>query len=101
MMGFVGQAQLFIMLALGIGGFILELWALLHCVRMNSRSFPAADKRTKNFWLLVTAIAAMVGFIAIPFRGGNLLLMIIAIVPAGIYLTDVRPAVERYGGKQR
>ncbi|MPV37230.1 DUF2516 family protein [Georgenia subflava] len=91
--------QQYVMLALSLVLFALELWALIDAARRPSAAFVAADKRTKNFWLVLTGIAAAIGFISIPLQGGGFsFLQFAAVVPAGIYLADVRPAVSSYGG---
>jgi hypothetical protein len=97
------QVLLFLVLALVLFG--VEVWALIDCARRPAGAFLAAGKRTKRFWLLLTGAAAAVGFIAIPpplglglFTG---FLQFVAVVPAGVYLADVRPAVSGYGGGRR
>ena len=57
----------------------------------------AAGKRTKNLWVAVTAVAAVLGFVFV----FNVLgfLSILAIVAAGFYLADVRPALRRVTGR--
>lgn len=97
------QVLLFLVLALVLFG--IEAWALIDCARRPAGAFLAAGKRTKRFWLVLTAAAAAVGFIAIPpplgvglFSG---FLQFFAVIPAGVYLADVRPAVSSYGGGRR
>ncbi len=97
------QVLLFLVLALVLFG--VEVWALVDAARRPAGAFLAAGKRTKRFWLLLTGAAAAVGFIAIPpplglglFTG---FLQFVAVVPAGVYLADVRPAVSSYGGGRR
>ncbi|MGL5910535.1 MAG: DUF2516 family protein, partial [Phycicoccus sp.] len=53
-------------------------------------------KRTKNFWLLVTGVAVLVGFVAL---GGVGFLAILAIIAAGVYLADVKPALDQVTGR--
>ncbi|WP_330998420.1 DUF2516 family protein [Georgenia yuyongxinii] len=98
------QVLLFLVLALVLFG--IEAWALIDCARRPAGAFLAAGKRTKNFWLVLTAAAAVVGFIAVPpplglgLLGGGFL-QFFAVIPAGVYLADVRPAVSNYGGGRR
>lgn len=96
------ELQQLVMFLLGLALFGIEVWALVDAARRPAAAFVSAGKRTKNFWLLLTGIAAAVGFIGIPFGGGSVgFLAFIAVVPAGVYLADVRPAVRGYGGGRR
>ncbi|MFH5821831.1 DUF2516 family protein [Georgenia sp. AZ-5] len=91
--------QQYVMLALALVLFGIEVWALVDAARRPAAAFVAAGKRTKNFWLVLTGVAAAVGFVGI---GGSVgFLQFIAVVPAGVYLADVRPAVSGYGRGQR
>ena len=104
-MGIIGSLQLLLFLALALGAFGVEVWALVHALRQPAGAFTAAGKRTKNFWTLVLAANVALGFVAIPppigigLLGG--FLAIILVLPAAIYLTDVRPAVSGYGRGRR
>jgi uncharacterized membrane-anchored protein len=96
--------QYLILLALGVGAFALEVWALVDALRQPSSAFVAAGKRTKPFWLAIVGVAAALGFLALPFGGGGFssplgFLSIIAVVAAAVYLTDVRPAVRQMRGR--
>ncbi|RPF27350.1 DUF2516 family protein [Georgenia muralis] len=96
----LGNVQLLIFLLLAVIMFALEVWALVDAATRPAPAFLAADKRTKNFWLALTGVAAAIGFIAIPpplglgLMGG--FLQFVAVVPAAVYLADVRPAVRGY-----
>lgn len=96
---------MYLFVALALVGVALEVWALVHALRTPAASFTAADKRTKNFWGVILAVATAVGFLGIPPPLGvspvPVLFVLIAVVPAGIYLADVRPAVTRYSGRGR
>lgn len=102
-MGIIGNLQFYLFLLLALAAFLVEVWALVHALRQPAQAFTYAGKRTKNFWLLVLAVNVALGFIALPpfgpLSGG--FLSIILIVPAAIYLTDVRPAVSGYGRGRR
>ncbi len=103
-MGVIGGIQNVLFVVLTLVGLGLEVWALVHAVMTPARSFEAADKRTKVFWVAVLAGAALVGFLSIPPPIGQsvlpVFLALIAVVAAGIYLADVRPAVTRYRGRR-
>ena len=64
--------------------------ALQHLARL------AAGKRTKQIWTIVTGVAALLGFLTL---GNPLnLFALLGVVGAGIYLADVRPALQALGG---
>lgn len=90
-----GTQQL-LTLGLGIAVFLMMLWAWVDCLRTRPDAFVAAGKRTKPLWLALTSVAMILGFIFItnPFNLFNL----IAIIAAGVYLADVRPAVKSVRG---
>jgi hypothetical protein len=89
-----------VLLVLGIAAFGLEAWALVDAVRRPAGAFVAAGKRTKTFWVAITAVAAAIGFVSLPFVDLGFL-GILAVVGAAVYLADVRPAVRQYGGGPR
>ncbi len=95
----VNDAQGWIVLLLGLAALALQLWALVDCALTRAEAFVAADKRTKPVWLLITGLAVLVGFVFYtnPFTLFNLL----AVVGAGVYLSDVRPAVRAVGRGRR
>lgn len=66
----------------------LTLWALVDAAIRPARVFVAAEKRTKQFWLAVLAVATLAAYIRV--------FTFIAIVAALVYLLDVRPAVRSY-----
>lgn len=98
-MSFIWQAQSLIFLLLSIAALVLSLVALIHAAVTKPDVFVRADKRTKLFWLAITGGSALLSFLSIPGGAGrgSLLLMILPLVGAGIYLTDVRPALKEYG----
>jgi len=101
----LGLLQTYLFVALALALFAVEAWALIDLLRRPSVAFTAAGKRTKTFWGLIVGAAAVVGLIAIPpplglgLLGGGFL-MFVAVVPAGIYLADVRPAIEPYSRRR-
>lgn len=98
-MHFIGSVQSVIILVLGIAAFAVEIFALVDAARHRADAYVAASKRTKNFWLVVTGAAALIGFVFIwsPLN----FIGIIAIVAAGVYLADVRPALQQVSGRRR
>ena len=91
------EAQNLLQVVVGVAVFGMMLWALIDCARTRGDAFAAAGKRTKQFWLLITAGATLLGFISIgrPLSIFN----IIAVVGAAVYLADVRPAVRGVLGR--
>lgn len=93
----LGEAQFYVTLVLTIAALAVEVFAFVHALKTRPDAFVAAGKRTKNFWLAVTGVASLLGFISLT-RGFDFL-AIIGIVAAGVYLADVRPAVESVQGR--
>lgn len=105
---FVGaiSAQLILFLVFFAVIFLLCAWALVDCALRPQRAFPAAGKRTKTFWLAITAAATVVGFLAVPLGvvPSSSLFQFLAVVGAVggvVYLVDVRPAVAPYSRRRR
>ncbi|MBO3747292.1 DUF2516 family protein [Streptosporangiaceae bacterium NEAU-GS5] len=91
-----------IFLLLGLAAFVMTVIALFHAIRTPPRSFAVAGKQTKQLWLIILGFAALftfaaaVGYIAILGSGG--IFVIAAVIASGIYLADVKPAVNEYRG---
>lgn len=98
-MGLLDAAQYYVIVALSIGALAVEGYALVDCVRRRPDAFAAAGKRTKNFWLVVTGVAAAVGFVTLGDPRALGLLGIAAIIAAGVYLADVKPALDQVTGR--
>ena len=96
-MQILGQAQNTIVLLLSVVALGVEGFAVFDCVRRRPDAFVAAGKRTKQFWLLVTGVALLVGFVSL--GNGLGLLSIVSIIAAGVYLADVRPALDQVTGR--
>jgi hypothetical protein len=92
--------QQYLYLALGFVALGIEVWALTDCVRRPGSAFEAAFKRTKGFWLALTAGAVVVGLLStLSSRGGFNLFQLVAIIAACVYLADVKPAVSQTSGR--
>lgn len=98
-MDLLGTTQYWIVVVLSVGALGVEVYAFVDCVRRRADAFSAAGKRTKNFWMLVTGVAMLFGFISLMAFPG--LLAIIAVIAAGVYLADVKPALDQVMGKGR
>ncbi len=98
-MNVIGAVQYWIAVVLSVAAFALEAWAFVDALRRRPDAFAAAEKRTKGFWLAVTGVCALVGFAFLMQLGS--LLGLLAIIGAGVYLADVKPALDRVMGKGR
>lgn len=98
-MNFLGHAQVWVLGALAIVIFVVQVIALGDAARRPARAFTAEGKQTKNLWLVILAIAAVLGFLGLPpaFVTAGSFLNLIALAPALIYWYGVRPAIKPYG----
>jgi Protein of unknown function (DUF2516) len=96
-MNLISSAQNVVVLVLGVAALGLEVFALVDALRHRPDAYAAAGKRTKQFWTIITGIAALIGFVTL-FSPLNLF-GILAVVAAAIYLADVRPALQRVTGR--
>ena len=92
-----GSIQALILFAFGLGSLGLSLFGLIDALRNRPDAFTAAGKRTKNFWLVVLGVAVALSFYSVlsPFS----LPWILAVVGAGVYAADVRPALRKVMGR--
>ena len=91
-----GALQNSIVLLLTLAALGVEIYAVVDCIRRRPDAFTAAGKRTKGFWTAVTGVAVLLGIVAV---GGLGLIGIIAIIAAGVYLADVKPALDQVMGR--
>src|SRR5450631_2788195 len=89
--------QSLILFAFGVGALGLSVFGLVDALRHRPDAFTAAGKRSKNFWLVVLGIAVALSFYSVlaPFS----LPWIFAVVGAGVYAADVRPALRKVMGR--
>jgi len=79
-----------------LAAFVIELWAFIDVIRRPAAAFLAAGKQTKQIWLIISGVAAVLG-LAFAFYGGiTNFLAVVAFVAAAIYHVDVRPKVKEY-----
>lgn len=91
--------QLYLLVTITVALLAVEVYALVDALRRPAGAYPSAGKRTKNFWAGILAIGAVLGFVGLypPLGGGFLgLAVLFAVIPAMIYLSDVRPAIGGY-----
>jgi hypothetical protein len=82
------------LLSLGVRAF-----ALVDAALRPAAAYPAANKLTKNGWLLILGLALAVGLVGM---GGFVGLFNIAgLIAAIVYLVDVRPAVRAISPPRR
>jgi len=67
---------------------VLTIWALVDAGMRSPGAFVAAEKQTKQFWVILLIVAALAAYIR--------LFTFIAIIATLVYLLDVRPAVRAY-----
>jgi Protein of unknown function (DUF2516) len=79
-----------------LAAFGVELWAFVDVIRRPAAAFLAVGKQTKQIWLIISGVAAVLG-LAFAFYGGiTNMLAVVAFVAAAIYLVDVRPKVKEF-----
>ncbi|MEU0519863.1 DUF2516 family protein [Streptosporangium sp. NPDC006007] len=87
---------------LSIIAFGMSAWALFHSVRTPARAFAITGKQSKKLWLIILSLATLFSFAsAVGYFGSGLgqlnLFAIAAVIAAGVYLADVKPAVSEIG----
>jgi hypothetical protein len=83
--------------ALGLAAFVVEAWAFIDAIRRPGQAFVATGKQTKQLWLIILGVAAVVGLYGAVYGVGPVsILPVAAFVAAAIYLADVRPKVKEF-----
>lgn len=72
-------------LVIFFGMVLVKLYALIDASSRPAAAFTYHDKKTKQFWIVVLALALASTFLGF--------LSIIGLVAALVYLVDVRPAI--------
>ena len=84
-------------LALGAAAFIVEAWAFIDAITRPGQAFVATGKQTKQLWLIILGVAAVVGLAGAVYGvGPTSILPVAAFVAAAVYLADVRPKVKEF-----
>ncbi len=87
-------------LAVLIACAIIEVVAFAHCLSQRADAFPVVGSLSKPAWLAILAGAALVTICTINPRidssgsSGFSIFSFIAIIAAGVYMLDVRPAIK-------
>jgi hypothetical protein len=100
----IGNLQLYVLIALAVVVFVVQVYALVDALRRPARGFTSEGKLTKPIWLLILGVATAIGFLGLPplMVTSRSFLNLIACVAAIVYLVDVRPRLQPYGtGKGR
>lgn len=101
----IATVQVVVLLALYLAVLVMCVIALADAARRPASAFTTSGKRTKGFWLVVLGIATAVAFVAVPYPVGiggmGFFIAGIAAAAAGVYLADVRPAIDPYSGRGR
>lgn len=79
-----------------LAAFAIELWAFIDVIRRPAAAFLAAGKQTKQIWLIISGVAAVLGLAFAYYGGITQILAVVAFVAAAIYHVDVRPKVKDY-----
>ncbi|ASN40528.1 MAG: DUF2516 family protein [Paeniglutamicibacter terrestris] len=88
----------YLMLALGVVAVVLAVMALADAVRRPAANFQRENKRTKQFWMGMSAAATLVCLLSLFSGGGGGMFQLIGACIACVYLADVKPAVSGKGG---
>ncbi|WP_116114956.1 DUF2516 family protein [Austwickia chelonae] len=92
------SAQAWVVLLLGVAALAMELYAFIEAVRYPAATYSAAGKLTKAAWVGITGVAVLIGFAAVQQVFG---IGLLAVVAAGVFLADVRPAIRQYHRPRR
>jgi hypothetical protein len=86
---FVVESGITLVMALVL--FVLKAFAFLDALSRPDQVFPAADRQTKKFWLLILGLFLVEHIIFWQVIG---LLSLIGTIAALVYVLDVRPTVR-------
>ncbi|MCM3553763.1 MULTISPECIES: DUF2516 family protein [Janibacter] len=95
-MNTVAMIQGLVVMGLGVIAVAIEVYALAHAATQRADAFVAAGKQTKPIWLGILAVAVLLGVATF---GGLGLFGLIGVVAAGVYLADVKPAIDQVMGR--
>ena len=84
------------MLALTVALFVLQAWAFVDALTRRTDHFVAADKLTKQAWLIILGLALLAHVL---FWDPLNFLNLAGAVAAIVYAVDVRPALRAVTGR--
>jgi hypothetical protein len=96
MLNLFGYLELIIALGFGVGALVLSVFCLVDALRHRPDAFTAAGKASKTIWLALLGLAVVLSLFRFP--SPFQLPWILAVVGAGVYAADVRPALRRVMG---
>lgn len=96
-MGNLVAIQGVVALVLGVALLAMMVYALIEAIRYRADAYTAAGKLNKPAWVGITAVATALGLLGV--EAPLSIFEIIAVVGAGVFLADVRPALRRVLGK--
>ena len=81
-----------VLLVITVGMLALKAWAFVDAMTRRADAFPAADKMTKQAWLIILGLALVAHIVLLgnPFS----LLNLVGSVAAIVYIVDARPAIQ-------
>lgn len=103
-----GALQWLVVLILSLAAFFGAVWGLIDATRYSASAYEYAGKLTKQAWIAILAVCALVAFISLPApvgRGSGILgfLGIAVVAAVAVYFTGVRPKLRGLpgGGERR
>jgi hypothetical protein len=101
----VAGLQGLILLVMAVVVLGMQGYALVDAARQKPQVFVAAGKLTKQKWMIILGISLAFGLLGFPSSFLSLgvlgILYLAAVVAAGVYLVDVRPALRSVSGGGR
>ena len=88
-------------LALGLAAFVVEAWAFIDAIRRPAQAFVATGKQTKQLWLIILGVAAVVGLAGAAYGVGPVSILPVAAVRRGRDLPGRRAAQGQGVPQQR
>ncbi|WP_344629412.1 DUF2516 family protein [Streptomyces glaucosporus] len=80
-----------------LGLLVLSIFCFVDAALRREDAYRAADKNTKQFWLIILGLTAVVNVLPL----GLFFLVVAGLVADIVYMVDVRPALIRVGGGGR
>ena len=99
MLNFFGSIQELIGLVFGVAALVLAVFGFVDALRHRPDAFTAAGKASKTIWLAILGVAVALSFYSV--AAAFSMTWILAVVGAGVYVADVRPALRRVMGRGR
>ncbi|MYV57673.1 DUF2516 family protein [Streptomyces sp. NBC_01317] len=82
---------------LSLAMLVFAVVALIFAATARKDAYPAADKKTKSFWLIILGVVVAVDF----FLSSIFFLQIAGLVATIVFMVDVRPALRQVSGGGR